>query len=95
VRGLLARTFAGASLATWQERLAGLDACVEPVLVPAEVQRDAHLAERGLFPRPGVLATPLHLGYPASAPAPRLGEHTRQVLTEAGLSPAEIDALVV
>ncbi|HET9034925.1 MAG TPA: CaiB/BaiF CoA-transferase family protein [Myxococcaceae bacterium] len=94
VRALLARTLAGASLATWQERLAGLDACVEPVLLPEEVSRDAHLAQRGLFPRPGVLATPLHLGPPASAPAPSLGEHTRQVLTEAGLSPAEIDVLV-
>jgi crotonobetainyl-CoA:carnitine CoA-transferase CaiB-like acyl-CoA transferase len=67
---------------------------VEPVLLPEEVSREAHLAQRGLFPRPGVLATPLHLGPPASAPAPSLGEHTRQVLTEAGLSPAEIDVLV-
>lgn len=93
VRELLAHTFAGATLATWRERLAGLDACVEPVLLPDEVCRDAHLAARGLFPRPGVLATPLHLGPPAVAPAPALGEHTRAVLAEAGLSPAEIDAL--
>ncbi len=94
VRRVLARTFAGAPLAAWQQRLAGLDACVEPVLLPDEVCRDAHLADRGLFPRPGVLATPLRLGPPAAAPAPRLGEHTREVLTEAGLTPAEIDALV-
>jgi len=93
VRALLVRTFAGAPLATWQERLAGLDACVEPVLLPEEVRGDAHLGSRGLFPRPGVLATPLHLGPPAAAPAPSLGEHTRGVLSEAGLTPAEIDAL--
>ena len=94
VRLLLVQTFAGASLAAWQERLAGLDACVEPVLLPDEVCRDAHLVERGLFPRPGVLATPLGLGPAAAAPAPGLGEHTHAVLHEAGLTPAEIDALV-
>jgi crotonobetainyl-CoA:carnitine CoA-transferase CaiB-like acyl-CoA transferase len=33
-------------------------------------------------------------GYPTSS-APKLGEHTRQVLTEAGLSPAEIDELIL
>jgi crotonobetainyl-CoA:carnitine CoA-transferase CaiB-like acyl-CoA transferase len=94
VRETLARTFAGASLATWRERLAGVDACAEPVLLPAEVCRDAHLVQRGLFPRPGVLASPLGLGPPATATAPSLGEHTREVLGEAGLSSAEIDALV-
>ena len=95
MRALLVRTFAGAPLATWQERLAGLDACVEPVLLPEEVLRDAHLGARGLFPASRGLATPLlHLGPPAAAPAPGLGEHTREVLAEAGLTPAEIDALV-
>ena len=94
VRALLVRTFAGAALVTWQERLAGLDACVEPVLLPEEVHRDEHLEARGLFPASRLLATPLHLGPPAGAPAPGLGEHTREVLTEAGLTPAEIDALV-
>ena len=93
VRALLARTFAGAPLATWRERLAGVDACVEPVLLPEEVCGDVHLGSRGLFPQPRVLATPLHLGPPAAGPAPGLGEHTREVLSEAGLTPAEIDAL--
>lgn len=94
VRAALVRTFAGATLAEWRERLTGLDACVEPLLLPAEVLADAHLAGRGLSPRPGVLATPLRIGPPAALPAPALGEHTRGVLAEAGLSPAEIDALV-
>jgi len=94
VRAMLAQTFASAPLATWQERLAGLDACVEPVLLPEEVRGDAHLGARGLFPGRGLLATPLHLGPPASAPAPALGEHTRDVLAEAGLTAAEIDALI-
>ncbi|MGZ3445033.1 MAG: CaiB/BaiF CoA transferase family protein, partial [Myxococcaceae bacterium] len=71
-----------------------VDACVEPVLLPDEVCRDAHLVSRGLSPRPGVLATPLHLGPPAALPAPGLGAHTREALAEVGLSEAEIDALV-
>jgi len=94
VRELLQRTFASAPLATWTERLAGIDGCVEPVLLPEEVCQDAHLARRGLFSPPGALATPLRLGGPATSPAPALGEHTREVLAEAGLTPAEIDALV-
>jgi alpha-methylacyl-CoA racemase len=94
VRATLRRTFASAPLATWQERLAGLDACVEPVLLAEEVVRDEHLRARGLFPGAGRLATPLHLGPGTAAPAPALGEHTRQVLLEAGLDLPEIDALV-
>ena len=78
--------FAAAPLAVWRERLAGLDACVEPVLLPEEVCRDAHLVDRGLSPRAGVLATPLRLGPPATLPAPEFGAHTRDVLAEAGLS---------
>jgi len=67
--------------------------CVEPVLLPGEVVADRHLQARGLFPSPGVLASPLHFGPAATGPAPGLGEHTREVLSDAGLSPAEIDAL--
>ena len=94
VRAALALAFASAPLATWRERLAGVDACVEPVLLPDEVCRDAHFMDRGLFPRPGVLATPLQFAPPAATPAPGLGEHTRAVLAEAGLTEGEIDALM-
>jgi crotonobetainyl-CoA:carnitine CoA-transferase CaiB-like acyl-CoA transferase len=94
VRALLVRTFASAPLATWTERLAGLDACVESVLLPGEVLEDRHLQARGLFPSPGVLASPLHLGPAAVGAAPGLGEHTREVLSEVGLTPAEIDSLL-
>ncbi|HSP20295.1 MAG TPA: CoA transferase, partial [Myxococcaceae bacterium] len=64
VHATLERTVAAATLAQWRERLAGLDACVEPVLLPAEVCTDAHLVDRGLTPRPGVLAGPLRFGPP-------------------------------
>ena len=65
---------------------------------------DPHLAAVGFFqhmthPSEGAIRVP---GIPVRVdgesgqirrPAPRLGEHTREVLTEAGLSTAEIDAL--
>jgi crotonobetainyl-CoA:carnitine CoA-transferase CaiB-like acyl-CoA transferase len=64
------------------------------VLLPDEVARDAQLVARGMFPGPGLLAGPLRLGPPVRTAAPGLGEHTREVLAEAGLGPQEIDALL-
>jgi len=70
----------------------------------ATVFANAHLAARGLFvdlPHPTLgsvraIGSPLHLS--DSPPvmrraAPLLGEHTREVLAEAGIPAAEIDAL--
>ncbi len=70
----------------------------------AGVFADPHLAERGLFvdlPHPTLgsvraIGSPLHLSDTPPVmrrAAPLLGEHTREVLAEAGLSAAEIDAL--
>ena len=70
----------------------------------AGVFADAHLAERGLFvdlPHPTLgsvraIGSPLHLSETPPVmrrAAPLLGEHTRQVLAEAGLPDVEIDAL--
>lgn len=47
-----------------------------------------HVREFGLFSK--LSRTPGH----ASGSAPRLGEHTREILAEAGYAPAEIDALI-
>jgi crotonobetainyl-CoA:carnitine CoA-transferase CaiB-like acyl-CoA transferase len=71
----------------------------------ATVFADPHLAERGLFvdlPHPllgsvRAIGSPLHLSDTPPVmrrAAPLLGEHTREVLSEAGLPAAEIDALV-
>jgi formyl-CoA transferase len=65
---------------------------------------DPHLRERGLFvelPHPilgsvRAIGSPLHLSDTPPVmrrAAPLLGEHTREVLSEAGISAAEIDAL--
>lgn len=70
----------------------------------ATVFADDHLAERGLFvdlPHPVLgsvraIGSPLHLSDTPPVmrrAAPLLGEHTREVLAEAGLPAAEIDAL--
>jgi crotonobetainyl-CoA:carnitine CoA-transferase CaiB-like acyl-CoA transferase len=70
----------------------------------ADVFADPHLAARGLFvdlPHPTLgsvraIGSPLHLSDTPPVmrrAAPLLGEHTREVLAEAGLPAAEIDAL--
>ena len=70
----------------------------------AAVFADPHLGERGLFvdlPHPTLgsvraIGSPLHLSDTPPVmrrAAPLLGEHTREVLAEAGIPAAEIDAL--
>ncbi|HEX6062465.1 MAG TPA: CoA transferase, partial [Candidatus Limnocylindria bacterium] len=70
----------------------------------ADVFADPHLAARGLFvdlPHPTLgsvraIGSPLHLSDTPPVmrrAAPLLGEHTREVLQEAGIPAADIDAL--
>jgi crotonobetainyl-CoA:carnitine CoA-transferase CaiB-like acyl-CoA transferase len=107
------RSIVSAWLATFPSRDAALAALAEaripcaPVLRPAEVIAEPHLAERGFFPtvpHPGreeavrITASPYHLdGRPVHprGPAPyRVGEHTRAVLREVlGYPSDRIDAL--
>jgi alpha-methylacyl-CoA racemase len=91
--------FASAPLASWEERLAGLDACVEAVRQLDEVPKDAHFLARGIVVEGAhgrrQLATPVRFGPLPEAEAPALGAHTRTVLAEAGFSEAEMDALGV
>jgi alpha-methylacyl-CoA racemase len=91
--------FASKTLATWETRLAGLDACVEPVRTPEEVPEDVHFQARGLFVEgiggKRLLATPLRFGPLPADGAPALGAHTRAVLEEAGFTLAEMETLGV
>jgi alpha-methylacyl-CoA racemase len=102
VKAELARLFAEHPLAYWQERLAGSDLCIEPVLEGDEVLADPQHRARGLFveaedPQRGCkvthLLTPLRMGETPLRPPPALGQHSREILTEAGFTPEELGRL--
>lgn len=93
----LEAAFARKSRAEW---LAGAgDACIEPVLSPEEVARDAWLRERGLvqtvqgYEQPGSPLAPA-FGLSGGTLPPPPGFHTRAWLRECAYSSAEIEALV-
>ena len=87
------------TLGEWCARLEGSDACFAPVLAFEEAPLHAHAQARGAFvsvdgivqpaPAPRFDRTPA--GPPRRAPA--VGEHSTEVLLEAGFSDAEVAAL--
>jgi len=89
----------------WVAELAHLDACFGPVNNIAEAMDDPHVRARGMVrevPTPtGPVATvgnPLKLlgdEQPPLRPAPGLGEHTAEVLKEAGFTAEEVYSLCV
>jgi crotonobetainyl-CoA:carnitine CoA-transferase CaiB-like acyl-CoA transferase len=95
-----AEVFLTKTRAEWESFGREHDCCLEPVLSPEEAMNDAHLSARGVFVRTdskgdafAEYRTPVT---PQDAPiraAPRTGEHTAEVLAEAGFSQAEIQAL--
>ncbi len=100
----IAATIAQRSLADWMAIFTPLDVCVEPVLTVEEALAHPQTAARGLLvetPR-GDGTIQRQIGHPlrfsASRPfyrcvGPRPGEHTVEVLAEAGYSRDEIVAL--
>jgi crotonobetainyl-CoA:carnitine CoA-transferase CaiB-like acyl-CoA transferase len=100
IKARVAAVFAGKTREEWAAFGAAHDCCVEPVLAPGEIERDAHLASRGLFfrmstPRGEIpqVRTPVTPKDERFTPPPRAGEHTRAVLREGGLDEAAIEAL--
>jgi alpha-methylacyl-CoA racemase len=85
--------------AAWTKIFSATDACVTPVLSMQEAAQDRHALERQAFiemdgitqpsPAPRFSRTPSE----ARSPPPMNGEQTREVLTEFGCSPAEIERL--
>jgi crotonobetainyl-CoA:carnitine CoA-transferase CaiB-like acyl-CoA transferase len=90
--------------AEWLDLLRAADIPCGPINTLEDLFEEPHLASSGFFrteehPTEGRLRVtrhPLdfaHVNEQASRPAPRMGEHNREILTEAGLSAAEIAEL--
>jgi len=104
-RGELEAIFAGRTRDEWAELAARHDVCLAPVLEGDEPTRDPQLAARGAFVdvrlhRSGrtmpAVATPIRVRgevSPPPRPGPDAGQHTDEVLLEAGFSRDEIAAL--
>ena len=81
--------------AEWEAFNAQHDCCLEPVRDWSEVLADPHFHARDMV-LDGALGTPIKLSATpgdVSRPAPGPGEHTDEVLAEAGMSAGEIAAL--
>jgi len=91
---------ASKSRADWEALLAEVDACIEPVLgleeVAAHPQHRARSAFVGEGLRRQAVVGPRFLGQPPEElpPAATTGEHSREILAQAGIAEAEIEALI-
>lgn len=101
---ILDGVFRERDMAEWRERFRLNDVPWSPVPTNVEVARDEQLAANGVFVemrQPDgstvrVVDSPIRVeGSPKTPPRhpPAIGQHTREVLVEAGYSPDQIDAL--
>jgi formyl-CoA transferase/CoA:oxalate CoA-transferase len=101
---ILEKVFTTRSAAEWIEILERADVLCAPVNDYADFARDPQVQASGMLveqdhPRAGrfkTIATPVKLSETPGrirTGAPALGEHTREILAEAGLAATEIDAL--
>jgi alpha-methylacyl-CoA racemase len=101
VRAELAEIIGSQPLAHWQQRFAGSDCCVTPVLRLEEALDDPHFRARGMVVQPAdggprQLACPVKMtGYEFAvhreAPAP--GQHSDELLAELGYGAEQREAL--
>ena len=102
--GILEKVFSTRTAAEWIETLERADVLCAPVNDYADLVRHPQVQASGMLaeqdhPREGrfkTIATPVKLSETPGrirTGAPALGEHTREILAEAGLATTEIDAL--
>ena len=105
VRDELAAIFGAHPLAHWEARFADADCCVSPVHTLEEALADPHFRSRGMVvdsvhPAIGavtLVASPVKMSrfaFELQRHAPRPGEHTVELLREAGCSDEAIAALL-
>jgi alpha-methylacyl-CoA racemase len=99
VKARLAEIFASQPQAHWTAKLEHLDVCVSPALTIAEALQNEQFRARGMIagedgaPR---IALPVKFSdfeFAIEREAPRAGEHSEEVLREAGYTPAEVESL--
>jgi len=99
VKERLAAAFASRTQHEWSEVFARADCCVSPILTVDEALENEQLRSRGMvIVKEGLtqLAPPVKFSefeFEIARPAPGSGEHTDEVLREAGFRDAEIAAL--
>ena len=97
----LEAVFASRTLAEWTRAFDGVDACVTPVATLDEALDDPQYAARGMIVTGSdgarSYAPPWQISghrFAVTREAPTQGQHTRELLKEAGCDDAAIDALV-
>jgi alpha-methylacyl-CoA racemase len=101
VRETLAAIFSRQTRNAWARRFASVDCCVTPVLTFAEALADPQFAARAMVIERAdgsrQYAPPWQFApraFSVTRDAPRHGEHTREVLREAGYADSAIDRLI-
>ena len=100
VRVELERVFAAATFAEWKARMAAVDCCVTPIATLDEAMADPQFAAREMVLKrtdgSREYAPPFKVSghaFSVSRLAPAQGEHSAEILREAGYSATDIEAL--